>query len=621
MAHDANHLALYRRAAKIESYRRDYRRFAAEQQYIRTEEGTVLRFDLRYPQVLIEEVIRKQWEEFGWIRLVEFKCRQHGGSTHGVSRATHRAFLNENVSALILAQDDTTASNLFDMGQLMYEAMDQDIRPVRRYLTKQEIVLENPDPKTRPDYPGLRSRIAIQFAKNIHAGVGTTRNWLHISEMCRVVKVKELMGSLVPAIPLAPNTAIINESAPFGYGEGRDSFRALCDAAKSGKSPYHFVGIYWWMLQKYQLPITKADQPFKLTMEERRLINRVKQVSKTELGKEHMLSNEQLKFRRIRVQELGQGDDTIGEQLFLQQFPHDYDSGWVTFVNLVFEPYKMETMRKRWEEGPHRRCDIINDEVIDLQTNAPLWIWADPEPGEMYDMGVDTGQGTGGNASAFQVFKRSTNEQVAEYQNNKIQPLDYAKVCYSVGLYYNGAHLGVEVEGIGYAVNEALNQMGYPNIYRWRKRDHAGGGILSPLTGWKTQYDTKRLLVAVAQDVVSHDAVVIRSARLYNELRYFCQDFSDAGNEVFYASEGDDDLSMSFLITQTIMRDEKFIELPMERGMQLDRAPTLAERNAIMAKALENHRGSVDNPEIELRDRTVSDPWERLEAAMKGRDA
>ena len=375
------------------------------------------------------------------------------------------------------------------------------------------------------------------------------------------------------------------------------------------------------MLQKYQLPITKADQPFKLTMEERRLINRVKQVSKTELGKEHMLSNEQLKYRRIRVQELGQGDDTIGEQLFLQQFPHDYDSGWVTFVNLVFEPYKMETMRKRWEEGPHRRCDIINDEVIDLQTNAPLWIWADPEPGEMYDMGVDTGQGTGGNASAFQVFKRSTNEQVAEYQNNKIQPLDYAKVCYSVGLYYNGAHLGVEVEGIGYAVNEALNQMGYPNIYRWRKRDHAGGGILSPLTGWKTQYDTKRLLVAVAQDRVAHDAVVIRSARLYNELRYFCQDFSDAGNEVFYASEGDDDLSMSFLITQTIMRDEKFIELPMERGMQLDRAPTLAERNAIMAKALENHRGSVDNPEIELRDRTVSDPWERLEAAMKGRDA
>lgn len=1020
MPTDAQSLALTRRAAKIELYRRNYARFAAEQQYIRAKDATVRRLNLFPTQQMVEEAIHRQVKEFGWIRVMEFKARQHGGSTHGVSRACHRVFLNENVSALILAQDDATASNLFDMAQLMYQSMDKEIKPVRRYLNKQEIVLENPDPKTRSDLPGLGSRIAIQSAKNMHAAVGTTRNWVHIcldpetlvitdngsivpinkvpvgatvmthsghratvsalsirpaaevtehgetlkvscwntyaplvvtprhrvwtdrgwveardlrisdhigvprrqitnnipalilppkinsphrrrgiegqvpvnretgfffgyylaegsirpsphgvgeirltrheneqrfadravaaveswihsastavprnpvnkarttriygnslarlvqsefgeknekripdwvfdtgaqflegllvgyaagdgskapdgpnarvvsitsirpslliqlrnilaaigwgwaslhqiraseckdkrgwnnqpawclqicgdaaqrirkelglqvharthqwtykykidqqwvwtkirkieewhsrdvcdlevdhedhsfetivgavanSEMCRYGNVKELMGSLVPAIPLIPGTAVINESAPFGYGEGRDAFRAACDAARNGNSPYHFVGIYWWMCPEYFLPLTKHDLlngRFLTTAEERRIIKRVQQVSKKELGREITLTNEQLKYRRIRIQELSPGDEAIGEILFKQQYPSDYEEGWVQFLNLIFDTLSLEKMKRMQERGPLRRCDIIGDEVIDPPngTHAPLWIWEDPLPGEMYDMGVDSAAGTGGNYSAFQVFKRSNNEQVAEYRNNKIGPLDYAKVVYSVGLYYNAAHCIVEVEGIGYAVNEALNQSGYPNIYRWRKRDQAGS-ILSPLTGWKTQYDTKRLLVAVGQDVVAHDSVILHSSRLYNELRYFCQDFSDSGNEVFYASEGDDDLCLAFLIAQVGMRDEKFIELPLERGAQLARTGTLAERNKRLQEGIERQMAFNDTPDKDMAPQLPhadmrgyrekgyeglpvrglsEDPWLRFERAVKNEE-
>lgn len=629
----------------MELYRRNYQRFAQEQQYIRTKEATVVRLELFPTQKMVEEVIEAQQKEFGWIRVMEFKARQHGGSTHGVSRACHKVFLDETVSALILAQDDTTASNLFDMAQLFYESMDADIRPIRRYLNKQEIVLENPDPKTRPDFPGLRSRITIQSAKNIHAAVGTTRNWVHISEMCRYGNVKELMGSLVPAIPLRPGTAIINESAPFGYGEGRESFRASCDAARSGKSPYRFVGIYWWMCPEYFLPLTKHDLingRFLTTATERLLIKDVQRTSRKELGREITLTPEQLKYRRIRIQELAPGDEDLGEILFKQQYPANYEEGWITFINLIFPTHLTERMRRQMERAPIRRCDIIGDEVIDTQHDAPLWIWEDPQPGEIYDIGVDSAAGTGGNYSALQVFKRSNNEQVAEYRNNKIGPLDYAKVVYSIGLYYNTGHTIIEVEGIGFAVNEALNQMGYPNIYRWRKRDHAGGGILSPLTGWKTQYDTKRLLVAVSQDVVAHDQVIIHSSRLYNEMRYFCQDFSDSGNEIFYASEGDDDLCMAFMIAQVGMRDEKFIDLPMERGAQLGRPDTLAERNKRMAEAMEKQMAFNDSsskeglpPQLSHADmqsyrergisgtpleRVADDPFDKLARAMRGEE-
>jgi hypothetical protein len=641
----AHEIALLRRAAKIETYRRDYLRFAREQQLIIDKDGVLRYFELFPTQQMVEYVMQEQYKEYGWIRIMEFKARQHGGSTHGVSRACHRVFLNENVSALILAQDDTTASNLFDMAGRMYDSMHPDIKPVRRYLTKQEIVLENPDVKTRSDFPGLRSRMAIQSAKNMHAGVGTTRTWLHISEMCRFGNVKELMGSLVPAIPLRPNTAIINESAPFGYGEGRDSFRASCDAAKAGKSPYRFVGIYWWMCPEYFLPLNHHDLlngRFRQTLEERRLIRHVLEISRKELGREITLSDEQLKYRRVRIQELGQGDDAIGAILFQQQFPSDYEEGWVVFQNFVFPTYELEKMKREHERGPARRCDIIGDEVIDRQHDAPLWIWEDPQAGEMYDIGVDTAQGEGGNASAFQVFKRSNNEQVAEYRNNRIKPLDYAAVVYSVGLYYNAAHVAVEVEGIGYSVNEQLNQMGYPNIYRWRKRDHAGGGQLSPLTGWKTQFDTKGLLVAVAQHYFAHREVIVHSSRLYGEMRYFAQDFTEAGNEKYYPAEGDDDLVMSFMIAQVVRRDELGLEAPMSAGAKLDRIPTLAERNKRLQAGIEASLAFVDNREqsvrTDLNDTDVraardgqfkeapvlaagdDDPWEKFARAMQGKD-
>lgn len=618
---DHHRRALYARAAKIEKYRRDFAAFCSEQLLVRPDQGAIRRLVLWKHQQLIETIIEKQIKEKGWLRLVEFKCRQHGGSTHGVARVCHRTFLNENVSSLIIANDDSSTENLFNMSQLYYDGMDADIRPVRRYMTKQEIVLENPDPKTRPDFPGLRSRINIQSAKNVHAGVGTTRNYVHLSEFCRFGNVRDLMGSLLPAIPMQPGTFIVNESAPFGYGEGRDKFREWCESARSGKDIYTFVAIYWWMIAKYEFPVGKEhtiNGRFRPTGEEQRLIKAVKHVSLKELGYETELTPEQLVYRRNQILQFGKGDDAIGEQLFMQQYPHDYESGWTTFENSVFPQFQLEVMRRETEKGPLRRCDIVGDEVIDMQMNAPLWIWEDPQPGEMYDIGVDSSTGTGRNASAFQIFKRSNNEQVAEYENNGIDPLEYAKVVYSVGLYYNAAHVAVEVEGIGYATNEALNQMGYPNLYRWRRREDYRGTMYSNLTGWKTQFDTKRLLVAVSVNYFVRKEVIIHSPRLFGQMRFFCQDTTDVGNEVFYASDGEDDLVMAYMITQVVGRDERNMDMPMEKGVTMDRVPSLHERNVQFQKRLEQQMGVYgDGRETDYNRTEAIDPFDRLAKAFK----
>lgn len=614
-----NSVLLLRRSAKIEAIRRDFPGCFENQFQIRPPVGPIVHAPLKFTQKLVDDVIQRQLKEHGWIRVCEFKARQHGGSTHGVGRAAHGAFFNENVKALIIAQDDATTANLFNMATLMYESVDADIRPIRRYLNKQAIVLENPDDKTRPQFPGLRSSIIIQSAKNVHAGVGTTPNWLHLSEYCRFGRVQELKTSLIPAIHLVPGTAVIAESAPFGYGEGRDEFRLWCDAARSGKSPYKFIGIYWWMDTQCQLPLMKG-QTIKRTMEEKRLVSHVKRISAQELGREFILTDEQLNYRRVRIQELGNGDDTVGEQLYQGQYPTDYESGWFTLSLSVFDNYKVE---KAAQSGMIRNPvwvgDVIQDRIVQT-SSGPLWIWEEPVPGEIYDMGVDTASGIkGGDFSAFQIIKRRNKEQVAEYRAT-INPLDYAKVVYRVAMYYNTAQVGVEVEGIGYAVNESLLQMGYAYLYQWRQRQHMFPK-LSSFSGWKTQQDTKKLLVAIGQDIVNsfgsdHDTFTIHSTRLLSEMRRFIRDFTDGGNEVYFASEGNDDCLMAWLITQVISRDEDALGRPPEIGDHGQEPKSFEERAALFAKHVaESGLAFQDTP----AQSNSNDPFAMLAAAMRQR--
>jgi hypothetical protein len=616
---DTQDAALIRREAKIEIYRRRFPKYFTEQCQIRPREGPVIHPALKSTQALVDQVMDAQLREVGWIRIAEYKSRQHGGSTHGVARGCHRAYLNENVRVLIIAQDDSTTANLFDMAQLMYESMDADIRPVRRYQTKQEIVLENPDPKTRPEYPGLRSSIRIQSQKNVHAGVGTTPTWLHLSEAARYSRMQDFKGSIIPAIHLVPGSAIVWESAPFGYGEGRDEFRNICDAARSGKSPYKFVGVYWWMDTHCAVPLRPGEK-IKRTTEEKRLEKLVQRVAKKELGIDVELSDEQIKFRRIKTEELGNGDAMVGEQLFSQQFPPDYDSGWVSMDLRVFDSYKLEdvcretVMPPRWfyeiEIGGQQQLYRTPD------NSGSLWVWEEPIPGEQYDIGIDSATGSGGDYSVAQVIKRRTKEQVAEYKR-WIEPLDYARVMYRLGQWYNWGQLGCEIEGIGYAVNEQIGQLGYPSVYQWRERSHMGGVKLTSQTGWKTQQNTKPLLVAVTQDYLQHDRLVIRSVRLRDEMRRYIKMYTDGGAVTYGAGEGNDDCIMSYMITLLIGRDEEMLALPPNLGNS--GPPSRQQQQAEIDRFMREGQPAInDRASMDTNAGTRTDPWEMLKKAVRG---
>lgn len=598
-----------RQSALQELYKREFQTFAAEQETILPKSGVPCKLTLNPLQLIIDRIATDQWNSKGFIRIVVFKARQRGGTTYSVGRAAWRAYLNPNVSAIIISCDPDSTQNAFNKAELIYTELPPWLRPMRRYLNKEQIVLENPDPKMRTSKPGLRSRIECATAKNINAGVSTTRQVVCMSEMPRWTRTEEIRSSLLPTMPLdGPGTIVINEATPFGWGNGREEFRSWCDAARSGKDIYQFIELYWWMDPECRVARGKNEK-LRLDPEERYW------------KKKCHLDDEQILYRRRMILELGKMDEDVGRMLFLQEFPSDYESAWQSAENPAFDRIKLKELTDQTLKPPLRRCAFevvrhgteIIAEIVDT-SSGELWIWEEPDPNEVYDIGADCAPpGTGRNPdfSAFQVIKRRNKEQVAEWLGRP-NVHDFAAVLFCIGRYYNDAHLGVEVNGIGYAVNEQLCILSYPNIYQWRLRQHAVPKY-SQLTGWKTQDDTKKLMMAVTYMLLDHGELLIHSKRLKEEMEMYVHYYSEAGNDKWEAGAGHDDLLASFQIAQVISRDEDALGHSL-LTIGRSRIPTLEERNSKLTEFMEMHQPGISDrgARMTFGRSQQHDPWQRL---------
>lgn len=552
-------------AVKAEQYRRDFPRFCREQLKIKPKprrsykptgrDGQIeehveaiavgsppVPFTFNPSQQRMEAAAQAQLKKWGWIRQVCLKCRQPGGSTYWEARGFHVVSLNKNCAMLTIAQDPDTTGHIFGISRLYYDCLDRDIKPLERYNSKKELTFENPDDKTRDRYPGLRSRISFQTAKNIHSGTGTTNVVLHLSESAKYGSSREmadlLSASLLPSVPDAPGTIIVNESTAHTSGEW---FHEQCERAQSGKDIYDFVFCPPHIQPEYQLPIPD-DEEFRPTRDERRLI------------KHFQCSLEFLHWRRYKIQQFG--GDSIAESLFNQEYPLRPEDAWISLGMGVFDGRILEELR-RGIVPPKQVADIFpGPKMLDNPT-GDLRVWEPPLPGAQYDIGVDTAQGLEyGDFSTMQVLQRGTREQVAEYRSH-VNAGDLAPLVYALGQWYNWAHVGVEIDGIGFYINDALQKMGYPNLYVWRYRGRAVP-TFSQHSGWETSNKSKKLLVSTTRHLLNHRQLPIKSELLLNEMRTFQVEATET-SETYRAAPGKhDDLVMALLIAAQIQDDETF---------------------------------------------------------------
>lgn len=534
-------------AAKIALYRQDFERFARDELKVKPKQtgdtpvgSPIQPLRLNAPQRTVNAIAEAQLRTQGFIRLACLKARQPGLSTWAEGRGFHMAALNPNVHSLVIAQDDATAAHIFGITKLFYDCLSPAVKPLTRYSSKAELVFENPNERTRPRSPGLRSRITFQTAKNIHAGTGQSLQVGHFSEMAKWVDAQTVMASVGPSIQLAPGTSMIMESTAFPTG---DWFRDFYEHAKRDRGPWRAVFLPWFLSPEYAIPLAPGEV-LHADVDERHLVAT------------YGLTPAQLKFRRYKIEE--GGGDTIAAELFKQEYPADDAEAWITTQMAVFEARKLHAMRAQ-VRPPVITGDVVAGARLLEDPSGPLAIWQVPEAGRLYDIGADVATGIeDGDWSVAEVIDRATREQVAEYRAH-ISPLDFASALYQLGRYYNTAQVGVEITGIGFATNEKLNQMGYPCCYIWRKRGHAVP-TLSSFSGWETSWQSKKLMVSLTRHLLMRDEVRVHSPILLNEMRAFSRvALGDSGNEGYRGAPGyHDDTVMAFMIALVIADDETF---------------------------------------------------------------
>ncbi len=113
-----------------------------------------------------------------------------------------------------------------------------------------------------------------------------------------------------------------------------------------------------------------------------------------------------------------------------------------------------------------------------------------PEVGTKYVIGGDTSEGLAhGDAQVLYVINHKTEDCDGVYRS-QVPPDELATEAYKVGKFYNWGLLAIEANKDGLWVNDALQKMGYINIYSRKVFDDITQKI-THFFGWKTTSSTR----------------------------------------------------------------------------------------------------------------------------------
>lgn len=190
-------------------------------------------------------------------------------------------------------------------------------------------------------------------------------------------------------------------------------------------------------------------------------------------------------------------------------------------------------------------------------------IYHQPSQNELYTIVVDTSRGSGGDYSAFVVFKAKPPYEVcAVYRNNMISPLLYPNIIYSAAKFYNSAMVLVETNDIGQQVADILHHdLEYEYIMFTTNNGRDGqtlsGGFNGSLHfGVRTTKQVKRIGCANLKTLIEKDQLIINDYETIQELSRFSQKGTS-----YEAEEGHDDLVMCCVLFAWLTAQPYFKEV------------------------------------------------------------
>lgn len=223
------------------------------------------------------------------------KARQLGFSTYTQGEMFRRT-VTSTQTTITLAHDAETTQKLRRMADRFYEHCKfGTIQPQRKYANA-----------TLATYPEFDSTATIATAGNVETGRGDTYTEMHGSEVAFWKDAERIVaGAMQGGSPI-----VTLESTPNG---AQGFFYEKCMEALSGGGVWKLHFYPWWWDENYRVT---SDEDITYTDEEKVLANK------------HGLDQGQIRWRRLKVQELG--------RLFVQEYPEDVVSCFLTSGNSYF---------------------------------------------------------------------------------------------------------------------------------------------------------------------------------------------------------------------------------------------------------------------------------------------
>jgi hypothetical protein len=211
-------------------------------------------------------------------------------------------------------------------------------------------------------------------------------------------------------------------------------------------------------------------------------------------------------------------------------------------------------------------------------------LWEKPVAYSSYVLGGDVAEGVEGDSSVATVKDNKSLKTVASFASNKTPPDEYALIVYALGMWYNSAYVGVEVNKDGLWVNDTLFKMGYPNLYFREQFDDITKSV-SHRVGFRTGARERDPILANLKFYLNQYPDIWVDKDLLDECLVFVRNKS--GRPEAMSSKHDDKI-MAEAIAFEIRRNAPQSFTPPQEIPQTNEQMVLMRLAAIKAKKTEN---------------------------------
>lgn len=456
--------------------------------WIITKKGNKELFKMnRAQQHFFENYLNPDEPEKQYHRHVILKSRQLGFTTFIDLHILDEILFNTNREGLVIAHTLGDATEIFDrkvdfaVRNMADEVKGAFFRLQRNSAKKIQAVV---------DYgPEKGSTSGIQVSNSGRSG---TFFYVHISEFAKLClaypkRAQEVETGTFPAVPF--DGFIFIESTAEGmagrfYEMFHDNWLVRHEITPTLSRVKPMPHFYNWQYDDTEMATISENIPTS-KMD-------VCEIDWAEYQQEHNLTDKEITYYYMKWVQMGGKNSPDAIQKLHQEYPTTPEEAFLATgqtyfpMSKVFSQLQTATVGQKGELIPNEKGEIDFFPV----SNGRFEIFKKPEKGTRYIIGGDTSEGLAhGDAQVLYVINAKTEECDAVYRSNS-DTSEYVNDAYYLGKYYNWALLAIEANRDGRWVNDALDKMGYVNLYYRQVFDDITKNV-TKFYGWLTTSSTR----------------------------------------------------------------------------------------------------------------------------------